>query len=374
MNKYTILFIYLISTSLCSILPLKKHNGFDDNVCAYSYQGVNYVRTCKDEGKYCKSISYSTSICEDLPTKITLKTLGEECTSKYDCEDNLFCYSGKCTMNSNSIVDCGSDSSPHKTISGWLCKPRVIENYCYYKDDNDINYSGGVPIPHDIFKVCGEISFKPISLPNNKGTFYDPIKIESTYIGTIEDGKFVKDAKACKSGFALPFYYSGGSSTLTDPSLEPLTPNQMYLKCVSVKGIEYTENGECTIKYDNDQIYNIGQIDNSIYQDFTGNSQFCKTELMTRLEMFSKYIGVFTAEKQSQCAKKENYNEKETCNENEIRKWYYYYNNPDDYILFYKEKGNDIANYLIQQSYPLYEFSKFLSVKYFICLLLLLLF
>ena len=56
MNKYFLIIISLISTSLGGYLPLKKENGFDDKVCAYQYSSVSYVKTCKDKGKYCKYI------------------------------------------------------------------------------------------------------------------------------------------------------------------------------------------------------------------------------------------------------------------------------------------------------------------------------
>ena len=363
MNKYILLFIFLISTYRCGYLPLKKSNGFDDNVCAYSFNDVNYVKTCKD-GKFCKDIGESTSLCEDVPTKLNLKTLDESCNSEYECEDNLHCYAGKCTMSSSSLINCATGSEPHKTQNGWICKIKSLEDLCYYKDDN--TYSGGVPYASDYFKVCGKISFKTTTLLNNKGTKYEVIKIESAYIGTVEDGEFVLNSRACKSGYALPFY---PDKTLNDPSVDGI--NQMFLKCVTVNDIDYVSSSVCTIKYDTDNIYNIRQINNHLYSGSVNLN--CDKFLMTKLEIFSKYIGVFTEDKQKECAKKENYNEPLTCNEDELRKWAYYYTKPEHYILYYNEDGNDVANYLIQQYFPLYQSSKFLNIKYFTGLLFLLL-
>lgn len=378
MNKYILYFIYLISVSLCGYLPLKKSNGFDDNVCAYKFSSVSYVRTCKDEGKYCKFIDEKTSICEDIPQPITLKTLGDECKNMYECENGLFCYGGKCSI-SNSVIGCQTNEEVHRTKYGYECKIKSIEDYCRYKDDT--TYTSTIYYSPDYNKVCGEISFKPSSITGNLGTKYNIMTVKSAYIGTVPDGSFVQDSKACKSGYALPFYPDG---SLTDPSSDPNNKNKMFLKCVTIKDVNYKGPRDCTFKYDTDIIYHANLLDYDeldpngldIFGNFINDNDgnLCYNNLMTKLEMFSKYIGVFNEEKQKNCDKKENYNEPDTCNDNEIRKWLYYYDNPTHYILYYKEKGNDVANFLIQQKYPLYESSKFLSIKFLLSLLLLLLF
>ena len=374
MSKYILFFISLISISLCGYLPLKKSNGFDDNVCAYKFSSVNYVKTCK-EGQICKDIGEETSICEDIPNTITLKTLGEDCKHKFECETGLFCYGGKCTIY-DSAIGCSANEEAHRLKDGWVCKIKAVEDYCKY---DDVNYPN-IDYSPDYSKVCGEITFKTNSLGTNQGTEYIVSTIKSAYIGTVADGKFVQNPKACKSGYALPFY---PDDSLKDPSYD--NRNKMYLKCVTINDVDYESYGSCTFKYDTDKIYYTNHFDynynNIIYrysEDINDNqfrySSLCLNNLKTRLEMFSKYIGVFTEDKQKDCAKKENYNEPKTCNDNELRKWLYYYQNPEHYILYYDEKGNDVANYLIQQKYPLYQSSKILNIKYFISLLLLLLF
>ena len=354
MSKIIIFFFYLISISLCGYLPLKKHNGFDDNVCGYLYGNINYVKTCKDKGKYCKYIGDSTSICEDIPTAIALKTLDESCNSRFECEKGLFCYSGKCLKSSNSAINCGTNSEAHRTENGWVCKTSTIAEYCYYRDNSA--YSFGFSMSPDYSKVCGEINFETSSLGSNLGTKYEILTIKSAYIGTVPDGKFVQDVKACKSGYALPFY---PDSTLIDPSLDTSNANKMYLKCVNINDIDYKGYHNCIFKYDSDKLYDASKVDYDLIEprsisisgrDFINNNyndEFCYENLMTKLEMFSKYIGVFTEAKQKECEKKENYNEPETCNDNEIRKWFYYYNNPEHYNLYYDEKGNDVANYRV---------------------------
>ena len=390
MNKYFITFIYLISISLCGYLPLKKENGFDNKVCAYHYSSVSYVQTCKDKGKYCKYIGEQTSFCENVPAEITLKTLDETCTSKYECEKGLNCF-GKCTKATSASISTKCDNAneePHRTKNGWICKISSIADYCSYKDNNV--YTSSVDYEPDYSKVCGEITFEQQSL-GSQGTQYNVLTVKSAYIGTVPDGKFVLNVKACKSGYALPFYPD--SSSDKDPST--INSNKKYLKCVNLNEIDYKDTKDCILKYDTDKLYDasrisyssiasgsIGLSGNLIY-DSTGfyngqygnyNDEFCDEKLITKLDMFSKYIGVFTEEKQSNCAKKENYNEPDTCNDNELRKWFYYYNNPEHYVLYYKEDGNDVANYLIQRYYPLYESSKFIYMKYLINILFLLLF
>lgn len=388
MNKYFLIIISLISTSLGGYLPLKKENGFDDKVCAYQYSSVSYVKTCKDKGKYCKYIDDQTSLCENVPTQIALKTLDEDCTSKYECEKGLNCF-GKCTKASSASISTKCDNTnqePHYTRIGWICKTPSIADYCYYKDNNV--YINGVDIEPDYSKVCGEITFEEQSL-GSLGTLYGIMTVKSAYIGTVPDGKFVLNVKACKSGYALPFYPN--SSSDKDPSSDQTRLNNKYLKCVSLNEIDYKSYKNCILKYDKDKLYDASKIlynkiesgsvglSGSIIYDSvnfqtSNEDEFCDKMLITKLEMFSKYIEAFTEEKQANCAKKENYNEPYTCNDNELRKWFYYYNNPEHYILYYKEDGNDVANYLIQQYYPLYESSKFIYIKFFINLLFLLLF
>ena len=291
MNKYILFFISLISISLCAYLPLKKHNGFDDNVCGYKFSSVYYVKTCKDEGKYCKYIDDDLSLCEDIPKPITLKTLGDDCNTKLECEKGLYCYGGKCTI-SNSALGCAANYEPHKTKSGWECKLKASIDYCTYKDD--VTITGLTQYSTDYFKVCGEINFKSVPLGTGLGTGYDVMSIKYNYIGTVADDKFVYDAKACKSGFALPFYPDGG---VTDPSTSNV--NKMFLKCVNINEIDYKGSNDCTFKYDTDKIYysnrlNYGNIFSIMDLDPNIQEQrindLCDEYLMTRLEIFSKYI------------------------------------------------------------------------------------
>lgn len=54
---------------------------------------------------------------------------------------------------------------------------------------------------------------------------------------------------------------------------------------------------------------------------------------MTKIELFKKYIEKIFKDIQEKCATKENYIDPEICNDNEIRKWKNFYDNPRDYIL-----------------------------------------
>ena len=87
-------------------------------------------------------------------------------------------------------------------------------------------------------------------------------------------------------------------------------------------------------------------------------------------------------EKKDECKNNKYYNEPYTCGKDEIRKIWYFYNHPEEYILYKNEE--DIIHFLLQQAYPLYgnnnstekdstELSTFLNIKYFISLILILL-
>ena len=142
--------------------------------------------------------------------------------------------------------------------------------------------------------------------------------------------------------------------------------------CVNPEDIEYRNSQSCTIKYDEGKLYNVDDLSSSSYRE-----KLCKGNkyLKTKLELFKKYTEVFTKTKQEECAKEENYNEPRTCNNNEIRKWYYLYENPEVYIEYYDDdlKYNDVLTFLIQQEYPSYQISRFIYLNYFIYLLFLLL-
>lgn len=399
MNKTIFISICLISTLFCSTyLPYKKDKDFDiEGLCSYSKNDIIYVKPC-EEGKYCKSMTNSLYMCSDLPNSTTLQSEGETCKNDFECEDGLYCRNSKCSVSRSS--DCGNNNSPYLTqyeYNGikrniWTCKETKYLNYCYYRDltlQSGTNVfaetSSGPSLPYscDPLKVCGKMEIKKRTI-SNEGDIYAIQSIESTYVGTLKDGEWVYDERACESGYALYFY---GDGSLVDPA-----PNHsgedahsMFKKCVTPKSIDTTSSSECVITYgDNDEKYNVYQKElrdrqtigiNSNYEFgyvSLSRSELCPSNLLKKLEMFKKYTAVFTEDKQKECEKNKYYDEPETCRDNEIRKMYYFYQNPEFYELYYDEDGknNDIINYFIQRTYKSYQSSGFLSFKYFISILL----
>lgn len=353
MINYFILLLLLIYPTFLGYQPLKKYNGFDkltDNICKYTYSDIDYVKMCKD-GQYCESLSGGLSICLDARNQIKKKVLNEPCSYDEECEFNLYCDS-KCTFS------CLNNQNIFKNKDGdYECKNNDIPAGLYYYVDynNNFGVTNSGRSSKDYGKVGGIISYK-----KDDDNIYHITKKENAFIGTVKDGEFVDDPLACQSGYALYFYLDG---TLKDPKKSTATSsNTPYLKCVTVSEVGYDQEGRCYVKYDNNQIYY--------------SAPSCNVFLMTKLELFKKYTEKFTAEKQESCAaNKENYNEPLTCNDDEIRKWRYFYDNPEHYILYYKKKDevNDVVNYLIQKTYKEYQYSGFLKFKYLFLLFSLLL-
>ena len=142
---------------------MKKDNGFDDNICAYTYSSIIYVKPCTEEGKYCKGIGHGISICQDVPKFIAPKTLNNDCKSDYDCESNLYCYKGRCSQSSTSSDVCSSSQTAIKYSSGYQCQDNDYIDYCTcHKFDTTIHthiLSYDKNYYTDIFRVCGKITF-----------------------------------------------------------------------------------------------------------------------------------------------------------------------------------------------------------------------
>lgn len=374
-------FFYLVEST--AYHSWKKDGDFKgDDICGYTKNGITYVKPC-EEGKYCKSTSYSTYICTDISNQTQLKSYGETCNSDFECEDGLFCKS-KCLIYPFSSTDCGSGYEAYRLESRWDCVETKYKDYCYYKDLTLTNtagtsWDGTIKLRYskDPFKVCGKMNVKKKNIPN-EGDIYEVESIEKSYIGSVKDGEFVFDEKACESGYALYFY---GDGNLNDPCSYSSSNHYMFKKCVTPKKID---ESSCVITYGDDLIYNIYQDQirgqNTIVDDgsFTysniRNGNLCSSNLLKKLEFFKQYTQVFTKEKQDECAKNKYYDEPYTCKDDELRKWYYAYLNPEDFILYYDEEGdnNDVIKFLIQTKYQSYQSSIFLSIKYMIYLLFLL--
>lgn len=392
MNKTIFIFICLISALFCSTyLPYKKDKDFDiEGLCEYSKNSIYYVKPC-EEGKYCKGMGNDLSICSDVPNITTLQTQGETCKNDFECEYGLYCRNSKCSISN----DCNNNESPYLTTYNgrpyWICKQTKYLDYCYYRDltlqsNGEFAESPSLPsldYSYNPFKVCGKMEIKKRTV-TNFGDIYAIQSIESTYIGTLKDGEWVYDERACESGFALYFY---GDGTLVDPAPNYTGDDEhsMFKKCVTPKSFEKTSSSDCVVTYgDNDEKYNVNQKDirnrktilnrnyRFSYESLSSIELSCSDYLLKELEMFKKYTAVFTEEKQKECEKNKYYDEPQTCRDNELRKLYYYYKNPEFYELYYDEDGknNDVINYFIQSSYKSYQSSGFLSFKYFISILL----
>ena len=51
--------------------------------------------------------------------------------------------------------------------------------------------------------------------------------------------------------------------------------------------------------------------------------------------------------------------EPKTCRDNELRKWYYFYENPKEYLLYRNEP--QVMDYLVQQDYPTYTSNSYVN-------------
>ena len=140
MHKYYFIFFCLFSCSLSGIQRMKKNNGFDDNVYAYDYSSITYVKSC-EEGKYCKNIEHGMSRYQDIPTILTPQNLNDDCKSDFDCESNLYCYKSHCSQSSTTSNYCSSSENAVKTSFGYECQEKDYIDYCTYSKFDTITHS-----------------------------------------------------------------------------------------------------------------------------------------------------------------------------------------------------------------------------------------
>ena len=401
MFKNLFVFICLISPFLSYYRPMKKDSKIGKHICNYydTGSGITYVKSCGD-GQYCKSSTYdSLGVCVNVDDRITPKTLGEDCTSDFECDNKLFCNKTSSSLSKCSLAyTCSSENTIYKTSTGsWTCdQNKYVKDLLYFQNNtyepkfNIINGTSDSMSP-PWTKLYGKISFNQSEPENNNGKVYKVNTIESAYLGTIEDGEYILDTEACKSGYALYFYPDGN---LNDTYIGTTSSykNKMYKRCVTVQSIDRENRNSCKIRYTigggEEHIYNVNQLslDNRQTQTISSpylyssylyssgvlsDSLLCDEFLMTKLEMFKKYVEKMTDEKRTECESPENYDEPSTCKDNELTKWYYFYKNPEVYLTY--KDDNEVSNYLIQDDYHYYQYSEFLNAKYFISLLILLL-
>ncbi len=381
------LFVFICSFSLFTsdeiLYPMEKDSKLGEHICRYTerlenHETKTYVKPC-EEGKYCVDSNIDTSvvstgssqydyyICRNYTKRVSIKVYNEACSSDYECDKNLVCDSGICTLTS-----CGSSEKPYKGSNGnWGCKDKdVSDEYLYlcesFRNDNSDDCSDLKNTGRSAYlKYDGTITFQPyypISTEKDKGQLYRKKSQIFSYIGSVEDGNFVSDEAACKSGFALRFF---PNQSLKDPYTGTSgSSNDKYPMCVTL--IEWDSKNK-RVKY------KINEGNEEVYYD---SSLPYDEKKLIEIELFKKYAEAWN-KNIGECEKTENYNSPETCNVDEVTKWLYFYTHIDKYLFYYAEdegkKYKDVIKYLIQRQYAFYQSGLFLNIKYLISLLFLLL-
>ena len=379
MFKLLFTYIYLVSVILCTYRPMAIRNlTFVDDVCYYQdtlYNSlIKYVKPCQS-GKICTTLEttdYSIKTCQEY--NYFYKTVGDDCSKDFECDSTLICSSNKCEFNGLIQYDnyCGSGLVlENRYPSSPLCVTETSSNkdMCQtYEVDN----SGTITIKKyypGYLKTKGEMEVEPVSTTSN---YYFIKTIKASFYGSVPDGKFVNDEMACESGFALYFY---GNKDIINPLAS--STHEMFLVCVTALGFD-TVNKIIKYKIGNDghiYYYDTEEIKNRDSQYEITFNAYTKT----KLELFQNYINRFNQVK-DECVNYYDIHEKYTCRDNELRKWFYFYSNPEEYLLY--KNDPDVLDYLIQQSYKQYlpiknettDYSGFINVKYFMILLLLILY
>ena len=393
--KYIIAFVCLFSCFLLSntatnyytYRPMtQKTINFGDDVCYYkdisNDSGFAYVKPC-EEGKKCVPLSsslsdYAIRICQERSNEeydnegLTCETkaylMGLDCTG-YNCNSESKCYN---TCAKNKVYDyknnnCIDDSS--------ICYEYEYDNtdgspknqYLSSRDPYD-------PVPDWQYKnkysIYGNKKCVQLQLVETKSTdtIYQVSKRLTNYEASIDDGNYIEDDASslvyCKSGYALYFFGNGKLENPNKDSSGNVKGNeQMYLRCVTVLGKDKKGIIKYKINDGEEKFYNPG------IKPLHGNND----HLMLKLGFFKNY---------KERLDKLGCRETGDCEDYELCKWKYFYNNPEKYYLYQNEP--QVLEFLMQTEQAGCKFkakhtssngSSYLSnIKYLTLLSLLLLF
>ena len=388
MIKNIILIACLIIISNCDkdfYIPMEKDSKYGADVCSYYDEGHYYVKPC-EKGKYCadnlaNGIS-NLEICYDLPNPSQLSNLNEgKCKTSFECDGELLCNGNTCTECPNTNEFRYGDFPYRNCISNTV----KGSGYCSSVSLTASNRHDTKISTPESYKKCGKLTIKEYpntATENFNGIYYIALD-EYTYIGTVQDGEYVSDMELCESGFALPFYYGGLYDDPISPSATADTTqaefrNRPYLRCVTPISVnQRSTNNYCSITYkinDGDSLnYNVDKIASS----YTKINEFCSSStkdlIRIKYDHFREYSKSITEDERKTCGDLEITN-KYTCENNGLIKSWYFYKNPEKFILYNgREKLEKVLNYLIQKEYPSYSLSKFLNNKIIFLLILFLL-
>lgn len=348
-------------------LPMDHESKYGEDVCAYTDDGVRYVKPCK-KGQYCVddvtnnnylSDTSMLEICQDIPKVTVLYNPNEgKCTTSFECESGLTCIGGKCEK------DCPDGFFSMGYYGNYNCKENT-EKGTGFCESKTISTTAANPITQkysypEIYKRCGKLTIAEDPRTGHSGEYYIQLN-EYDYIGTVEDGGYVNDEKLCESGFALDFYYDGKS--------EDSNGNIMYKRCITPLSISKINTGDCTISY---KIKDGDVLNYNSEQSSSSSSSLCSESFIKiKSEMFRKYSQTIKEDERKTCGDLDGIN-KYTCENNELIKLWFFYKHPQDYIVYNeREKLSKVLDYKIQKEYPNYSFSQYLNIKFLFLLYLL---
>ena len=360
-------------------MPMSKRTvKFGEEICRYEeykdqYKSTNlitYVKPC-EVGKICKqqgkTNDYTLFACQ--PLDLEYDNSGKTCQTKenspytkgVDCTSGLSCYDGTCRQYcpDGQVIDLKVTDRP------CVSDPNICEEY-------DSNYALIKEYGPAKNKECAEIE-----LSGTSGKNYQIKKVNSNYIASIDDGKFISNIYYrfyCKSGYALYFY---GNGNLANPNTDSPSSEAMYLRCVTILGIDSNKIIKYTIDNGDEMYYDYSKLPTTL-PSFGSSYQFQIEEEIVNDEYLMLKIELFKNYKQ----KMDDLNCRETgCkDEDEITKLLYFYGHPDKYLLYKDEP--QVVEYLIKEDGKYYSYkakqtssngANSLNIKYLMALLSLIL-